>query len=428
MDIKRWIILLSIFTFCFALHQAAEAKEIDSTEVNFNQATLAHGFTVKSADKQLWIPIFPGQFHGDLSLRISGEADPAALPDDWQAISGYYRYEVETGREGFLAKPILLSFSYQSDNDEDKAIYFYDSFQEKWRALPSSVDKEKKLIRTKTIFPGVVVVVLERRPMNQPLARFDSRIEARRAAASSMEEENLTAASAIVIEKESGDIIFRKNIDETRPVASLTKLVSCLVFLDHNPGWNQIITMEKSDFVGGATLWVKEGDQISVKDLFYATLVGSKNNTTRALARATGLSIDDFVSLMNEKVKSFDLAKTHFVEPTGLSENNISTAYEMAVIAKKAFNNLDILKATTTPSYKVTPKNKAVTYSVKNTSEKVLNSGLYITGSKTGWTDEAGYNLVTQAKNKAKELIVLVMGAKIRMNYEEVYQLLKKYL
>jgi D-alanyl-D-alanine carboxypeptidase len=71
--------------------------------------------------------------------------------------------------------------------------------------------------------------------------------------------------------------------------------------------------------------------------------------------------------------------------------------------------------------------NRKASYKIQNTSEKVLARDLCITGTKTGWTDEAGYNLVTQAKDGGKELIAIVMGSKISRNYEEVYQLLKKY-
>ena len=75
----------------------------------------------------------------------------------------------------------------------------------------------------------------------------------------------------------------------------------------------------------------------------------------------------------------------------------------------------------------IKPKNAKVSYRVENTSKKVLNRDLKISGTKTGWTEEAGYNLVTQITSGGKDLIAIVMGAKISRNYEEVYQLLKKY-
>ncbi|MBT5337850.1 D-alanyl-D-alanine carboxypeptidase [Candidatus Falkowbacteria bacterium] len=404
MDIKRWVVLLSIIVFCFAIYQAADAKTLDTVIVDFDQSTLERGYTVQSVDKQLWVPIFPNFHQGKLLVKISKNDNFNDLPEKKKAVSGFYTFDIRKDKPGFMERAQLIAMTYESDNDLDKAIYFYDNHQQKWRELPSKIDYENKLIRAKTIFPYAKVAVLE----NDSSA--------------------LTAQSAIVVDKDSGSIIFQKNMNDVRPIASMTKLVSALVFLDHNPGWDKVMTMQKSDYVGGATLWAKEGDQITVKDIFYATLVGSKNNTTHVLVRATGLTLDEFVQKMNEKVRGFGLTKTNFVEPTGLNENNISTAFEMAAISKRAFKNIDILKSTTTKWYKVEPINKDVVYWVKNTCIKILDRDLYITGSKTGWTDEAGYNLVMQAKGSTTELIALVMGAKIRMNYEEVYNLLKKYL
>ena len=242
---------------------------------------------------------------------------------------------------------------------------------------------------------------------------------------------SLTAVSALVINKKTDEIVFAKNINDQRSIASLTKLMSALVFLDHNPGWSKVVTMKQSDFVGGASLWVKVGDSVTVKDLFYSTMVGSKNNAVMALARSTGLSFDQFVSKMNQKAIKMGLTKTRFVEPTGLNEGNVSTAAEMAEIALQAFNRFEVLQASTSKTYTVTTNNSGINYPVRNTSLKVLNRDLYVTGTKTGWTDEAGYCLATQAKkgrDSNQELIALVMGAKISQNYEEVYGLLTKYL
>ncbi|MBI5077110.1 D-alanyl-D-alanine carboxypeptidase [Candidatus Falkowbacteria bacterium] len=239
----------------------------------------------------------------------------------------------------------------------------------------------------------------------------------------------VTAGSALVIEKNTGDVVFEKDAEKVRSIASLTKLMTALVFLENNPGWGKAVVLEKSDFVGGATLWLKKGDKVKVKDLFYAMLVGSKNNATMALVRASGLSKEKFVETMNIKARNWNLKDTIFYEPTGLDEENVSTAEEMAKIARAAFGQMDILKATTVKEYKVKAINRRAAVIVKNTSGKILKRDLYITGSKTGWTDEAGYNLVTQAKTADRELLALVLGGKkMAKDYEDVYQLLKKYL
>ena len=404
MDITRVVIFISIFVFLFGLYQAAHAETLDSVIVDFNQTALAAGYTVESMDKEFHLAILPNQFKNQLMVRVDETLPNNKLPEGKQAVSGFYRYEIKSGQNDLLVKPIILLFDYGQKSVYDGEAYFYDKGEERWRPLASVIEKKYKRIKVKTLFPSAEVVILEDVPGT------------------------LTAKSAIVIDNDSGSIVFEKNTDEVRPVASLTKLMTVLVFFDHNPGWNEIITMKKSDYVGGGMLWVKEGTKISVKDLFYATLVGSRNNTAEALARSTGLTRPEFIKEMNKKTETMGLTKTHFVDPTGLDEKNVSTAYEMAEIAKAAFANKEVLKATTAKLYKVKPLNSKFTYLVKNTSQKVLDRDLFVTGSKTGWTDEAGYNLVTQAKSEGKEMIALVMGAKVTRNYEEVYELLKKYL
>jgi D-alanyl-D-alanine endopeptidase (penicillin-binding protein 7) len=302
------------------------------------------------------------------------------------------------GYSGFLKNQISFSLKYTGQTNATKEIYFYDNNFKKWRPLPTVVNSETGLARTRTIFPAAKVAVLE-----------------------DYETDGLSAASAIVVDS-SGKVIYEKNADEVRSLASLSKLMTALVFLDYNPGWDKKISMTADDNVGGASLPCTSGDSLTVKDLFYATLTGSKNNAAHALMRSTGLTEADFVNKMNEKAKNWGLKNTFFVEPTGLDKKNVSTAKEMLIISQKAFNSKDCLQATTQKWYKVSYSNfveTKITW-IQNTN-KLLDRDLYITG-------EAGYNLVSQAKNSNHELIALVLGCQNQKNYDEVYGLLKKYL
>lgn len=405
MDLVRWLILVSLIVFCFAAFKAipTHAAVLETAIVHLDAKTLAQGFTVKSPDKQFWLPIFSNEYQRPLTVKISHLENAETLPAGVQAISDFYEYQITSTEKP--SELVLVSLAYQDKLDCVEAIYYFDEAKQQWQRLSS------------TLRPGNILQA-------KVPARSAKIVVAERAAGT----DDLTAQSAIVINEASGDVVFAKNIDEVRPAASLTKLVSVSVFLNYNPGWDKVVTLQKSDFVGGATLWAKAGDRVTVKDLFYAALTGSKNNAMKALVRATGLSDKKFVELMNQKTKEWGLTASHFVEPTGLEEANVSTAREMALIAQKAFSNSIVRDATTAKSYKVILKNRPASYTVTNTSQKVLNRDLCVTGSKTGWTDEAGYNLVTQAKNNEKEMIALVMGARITKNYEEVYNLLKKYL
>lgn len=402
MDIIRWIVLISIIVFCFSIYQATDAHAAAAVNIALDAPTLARGFTVTLPDAGFSVALPPKHLTKLATVQIMPGELPADLPEGIRAVSPVFVYEIKDDVPGLLMKPAYLIFSV-SEACQGKTVYFYDSAKFAWRPLPTTVDVKNKTVKAPTIFPYAAVVVLEPDP------------------------EVLSAQAALVVDGNSGNIFFQKNMGEVRSVASLTKLMTALVFLDHNPGWNKTIEFEKGDFVGGATLWAKEGNEFSVKDLFYAMLVGSKNNAAMALMRVSGLSRDEFVKKMNEKAAGFGLTQTHFVEPTGLNEKNVSTAFEMAVIAERAFKNADVFKATTCREVVIKPKNAKVSYRVENTSKKVLNRDLKISGTKTGWTEEAGYNLVTQTTSGGKDLIAIVMGAKMSRNYEEVYQLLKKY-
>ena len=426
---KFILILTAIAVFVFALFQAtnASAYTINSTRIlTLDQPTLQKGFTIKSLDDNFWLPIFPNQYQTPITVKIEHINSETPIPENKTAISSHYIYDLKLPVSGILSKKATLAVKYTTSTDEEKAIYFYDRSKEQWRALTTKVDSERKIAIAETIFPFAEIVVLENKtattapnvssiPENIPRSFSDQ----------------LTAQSAIVADLD-GNIIFEKNADQVRPIASLTKLITAQVFVENNPGWDKKVTIIESDNVGGASIPLEPGDLISVKNLFNATLVGSKNNATRALMRSTGMTEDQFVAKMNALVQQWGLTNTSFVEPTGLSEYNVSTAREMLEIFKRTFNKFDFLQATTTYWSEITYKrgNEVRSYWCQNTN-KLLLRDLYITGGKTGYTTEAGYNLVTRArltKNSSQELIALVLGAKISQNYEEVDLLLHKFL
>lgn len=225
----------------------------------------------------------------------------------------------------------------------------------------------------------------------------------------------LEAESGIVVDLKTNHILFGKNIEEKRAIASISKLMSALVFLDHNPGWDKEIKIIKADYrTGGVHIF--EGEIIKVKDLFYNSLVISSNSATIALARSTGMSIDQFVEEMNKKAKDLGMVNTSFQEPTGLSANNISTALDLSLLTSTSFQNEEIQKALKTDSYTFSPVNKKEARTIGNT-DKLLNSfldeGEYkIIGAKTGFTNEAKYcfTLGVEDKSQNNGVISIVLG------------------
>lgn len=227
---------------------------------------------------------------------------------------------------------------------------------------------------------------------------------------------DLTARSAIVVDVKSGKILFEKGYDTQNSIASITKLMTALVFVDHNPGWEKEITLEQQDERVGAAPKIYRGESVSIHDLFYSSLVGSDNNATIALVRATGLGEANFVKRMNEKAAELGLEKTYFVEPTGLHEGNISTALDVSKLIYHATQHPKIAHATTQPTYTLNILNKDSARRIYNTDKLLdtyINQAFTILGGKTGFTYEAGSCLGIAVKDKSEnDIIVVVMGSK----------------
>ena len=203
------------------------------------------------------------------------------------------------------------------------------------------------------------------------------------------------------------------------PIASLSKMVALRVFLDTNPNLSDIVQYSIEDekqthaYVDypweAATLRLKNGDRLSVEDLIYASLVGSANNAVETLVRTSGMPRDQFIAKMNAYAELLGLSTVHFEEPTGLSPNNVSSAYEYALLARVALSHPIIQKASSTRVYSFEVENKKEKHTIKNTNP-LLISGLSVTGSKTGYLHEAGYCLMTRIQGVDGPIIAVAFG------------------
>jgi D-alanyl-D-alanine carboxypeptidase len=206
---------------------------------------------------------------------------------------------------------------------------------------------------------------------------------------------------------QNDNIIFEKNADQLWPIASITKLVTALVFLDYNQGWEKIYEIKSSDKREGGRIYLFTGDKVKVKDLFYFSLVGSDNTAT------TGLTEKEFVQKMNEKMQRLDLTNTKFIDPIGLNNNNVSTAKEIAKFTKIALANKDICQASLSKKYEFTTLagRKKVIYNTNELLNKYPDKEINLIGGKTGHMEAAGYCLVSKFKNNSHEIITVVLGA-----------------
>ncbi len=229
---------------------------------------------------------------------------------------------------------------------------------------------------------------------------------------------DVSAQSVLVVDEKTSKVLYDKNPQEKRSIASLTKLMTALVFLDYNPGWDSQVKILESDYRDGAIKYLINGEVVSTYDLLHTSLISSSNEATVALARSTGLSHDDFVKKMNEKAKQLDMNNTSFSEVTGLSNSNKSTANDIIILARTAFSNKYINQITGTESYTLNVISSGLSRNIKST-DKILNQEFGLGGQnykvkngKTGYLEAAGYNFVSLVSDSNnRKILVAVLGS-----------------
>lgn len=220
---------------------------------------------------------------------------------------------------------------------------------------------------------------------------------------------SINSRAAIVIDRNSKKILYGKNENTRRAMASTTKIMTALVVIENTDLNNIVAISKKAAGTGGSRLKLKTGDKISVKDLLYGLMLKSGNDCAVALAEYTGGSIENFANMMNEKAIRLNLLNTHFITPHGLDkEEHYTTAYELAIITDYALNNPIFSKIVNTKVANITINDKNRT--IANTNELLGNlEGVY--GVKTGFTNGAGRCLVTSVKRDNMDIICIVLGA-----------------
>ncbi len=223
----------------------------------------------------------------------------------------------------------------------------------------------------------------------------------------------LSAEAVLVIDVATRDVLLSRNAHEQWPLASITKLMTAMVTLDHRVPMARNARITADDEVGGARLRVASGSTLSVRAIFDAMLVGSANNAANALSRATKLARKDFIAEMNAKAGNLGLRATSFVDPTGIEPENVSTAEDVAALALEAFAVPDIRRATTTAQVTVVTAARQV-HTVKSTDGLLTDekNGLYVLGGKTGYLDESQWNFVVKMRDaRNRPVLVVVLGS-----------------
>ena len=217
-----------------------------------------------------------------------------------------------------------------------------------------------------------------------------------------------TAHSYILMDESTGRVLLSKDANNPRLIASITKIMTCIIVLE-NTDIDNIVTVDESIFKAyGSGIYIQVGEEISVKDLLYGLMLRSGNDAAIMLSTYISNNEEEFVKLMNNKAKEIGMKNTIFTNSSGLDEKggNYSTAYDMALLTKYAMNNEIYKQIVSTKEYKVKTNYKSYIWNNKN---KLLRYD-YITGGKTGYTEKAHRTLVSTASIDNMNLIVVTLN------------------
>jgi len=220
----------------------------------------------------------------------------------------------------------------------------------------------------------------------------------------------ISAHSVILMDAETGDILYDREGQTQRPPASTTKILTAIVALEMADIEEISTVSEKTDCVGESSLNLNQGNQIKLGELIEGALVKSGNDACAAIAEQTAGSVDEFARLMNQKAVSLGAYRSNFTNPHGLpDQNHYSTAYDLAVIARYAMKNPVFSKIVSQKVSTITYEKPQKSQIVKNTN-KLLWNYPYADGIKTGTTNAAGKCLIASASNNGRRLIAVILN------------------
>lgn len=223
----------------------------------------------------------------------------------------------------------------------------------------------------------------------------------------------VNARAALVLDANTGEVLYNKNMNTVRPIASITKVMTALVTMDANLDMNQSITLVSSDFAGAggknSSSTLRVGETMTRNEALLFALMKSENPAAMALARTYPGGRSAFVSAMNEKARSLGMNSTRFTDPSGLDPRNVSNARDLGIMVSVAAKYPTISYHSTTASHQFQLGYRTLVSN--NTNALVRNGGWHIQLSKTGYIREAGRCVVMQTNINSRPTIVVLLGA-----------------
>ncbi len=231
-----------------------------------------------------------------------------------------------------------------------------------------------------------------------------------------------SAHEYVLMDMKSGRVLKGKNYNSPVLIASITKIMSCLLAVESKKLDEVVVVSDIIKKSYGSGIYIEVGEEISLRDLLYGLMLRSGNDAALMVAEYVGGDVDTFVSMMNKKAKEIGMLHTTFVNPSGLDNTdsgNYSTAYDMALLTRYAMQYEDYRKIVGTKKHVVKTNKKTYVWHNKN---KLLNEK-YVTGGKTGYTQKAKRTLVSTASYQKKDMIVVTLNDSDDWNtHKELYQ------
>jgi serine-type D-Ala-D-Ala endopeptidase (penicillin-binding protein 7) len=221
---------------------------------------------------------------------------------------------------------------------------------------------------------------------------------------------DVRAAAAIILDPTTGQVLWQSNAQEKRSIASITKVMTAVVFLEDQPDLSQVVTMERGDTYAASTTYLRANERVTLDNLLHLTLIASDNAAARALARLSHGGTAAFVERMNSKAAELGLESTSFTDPSGLKPDNISSAYDLSRLIIYASSDERMAPIMRTAEYKVTTNRRTI--NIHNTNRLVIDGDVTVMAGKTGFISKAGHCLATLLRMpQGNQVAVVVLGA-----------------
>ena len=224
---------------------------------------------------------------------------------------------------------------------------------------------------------------------------------------------DIKSTAALVYDVIDGRTLYAKNTEQVSPIASITKLMTAIVVLDANLPLDEPIRIERSDIdmLKGTGSRLRIGSTFTRRDLLHLALMSSENRAASALGRNFPGGLEEFVTRMNARAMELGMLRSHFVEPTGLSHGNVSTAEDLALLVRASLDYPLIREFSTTRSAQVHTADSRQVLGFGNSNGLMSNPQWHIEVSKTGYISESGLCLVMQARINDRPVIIVLLDS-----------------